>query len=178
MLIGFVEPVDSTLAVPADARGPTDRYGFERLRSFIKRYRVGHVVCRCDQEKALVAAIEKIFFIVRIPPNFIVSQKSCAVSAVERWPILPQFQQHSHEAAVWSREPQIQHGDIVSQRASALQLNAAESMLDKSLRNVTEDALETSDSSSSSNMPGRMATLKPRRPQERLSKEPGFQIHF
>ena len=55
---------------------------------------------------------------------------------------------------------------------------AAESMLDKSLRNVTEDALETSDSSSSSNMPGRMATLKPRRPQERLSKEPGFQIHF
>ena len=56
--------------------------------------------------------------------------------------------------------------------------NAAESMLDKSLRNVTEDALETSDSSSSSNMPGRMATLKPRRPQERLIKEPGFQIHF
>ena len=55
---------------------------------------------------------------------------------------------------------------------------AAESMLDKSLRIVSEDAVETSDSSSSSNMPGRMDTLKPRRPKDRLSKEPGFQIHF
>ena len=55
---------------------------------------------------------------------------------------------------------------------------AAESMLDKSLRIVSEDAVETSDSSSSSNMPGRMETLKPRRPKDRLSKEPGFQIHF
>ena len=55
---------------------------------------------------------------------------------------------------------------------------AAESMLDKSLRIVSEDALETSDSSSSSNMPGRMDTLQPRRPKDRLSKEPGFQIHF
>ena len=58
-------------------------------------------------------------------------QMKHAEHAVERWPIWPQFQQHSHEAAVWSREPQIQHGDIMSQRASALQLNAAESMLDK-----------------------------------------------
>ena len=54
---------------------------------------------------------------------------------------------------------------------------AAESMLDASLRIVSEDAVETtSDSSSSSNMPGRMDTLKPRRPRDRL--DPGFQIHF
>ena len=54
----------------------------------------------------------------------------------------------------------------------------ADSMLERAIKAVGDDSVETSDSSSSSNMPGRMDTLKPRRPKDRLSKDPGFQIHF
>ena len=57
----------------------------------------------------------------------------------------------------------------------------ADSMLEKAIKAVGDDSVETSDSSSSSslasNMPGRMATLGPRRPQERLNQDEGFQIH-
>ena len=57
---------------------------------------------------------------------------------------------------------------------------AANSMLERAIKAVGDDSVESSDSSSSSlgsNMPGRMATLRPRRPQERLNKDEGFQIH-
>ena len=57
----------------------------------------------------------------------------------------------------------------------------ADSMLEQAIKAVGDDSVETSDSSSSSslgsNMPGRMATLRPRRPQERLNQDEGFQIH-
>ena len=57
----------------------------------------------------------------------------------------------------------------------------ANSMLERAIKAVGDDSVEASDSSSSSslgsNMPGRMATLRPRRPQERLNKDEGFQIH-
>ena len=57
----------------------------------------------------------------------------------------------------------------------------ADSMLERAIKAVGDDSVETSDSSSSSSlgssMPGRMATLRPRRPQERLNKDEGFQIH-
>ena len=58
---------------------------------------------------------------------------------------------------------------------------AANSMLEMAIEAVGEDSLGTTSSSSStsldSSMPGRMATLRPRRPQEMLHRDQGFQIH-
>ena len=60
---------------------------------------------------------------------------------------------------------------------------AANSMLEMAIEAVGNDSLGTSETSSSSStsldssMPGRMATLRPRRPQEMLHRDQGFQIH-
>ena len=59
-LVGKIEPTGSTLVVPMDVKGPTDQYGCEKLKSFIKTHRTELLVCKSDQEHALVAQIEKI----------------------------------------------------------------------------------------------------------------------
>ena len=65
VLIGKLKPVGtnsgSTVAVPVNAEGPTDQYGFYKLRAFIRNHNVGQIVCRCDRERSLVAAIEHVY---------------------------------------------------------------------------------------------------------------------
>ena len=59
-LVGKIEPTGSTLVVPMDVKGPTDQYGCKKLKSFIKTHRIELLVCKSDQEHALVAQIEKV----------------------------------------------------------------------------------------------------------------------
>ena len=58
------------------AKGPTDQYGFEKLRAFIRSHNVDQVVCRCDQENALVAAIEHVVDSLRREGFQLVFEKS------------------------------------------------------------------------------------------------------
>ena len=43
-----------------NAKGPADQYGFGKLRAFVCNHNVGQMLCRCDQENSLVAAIEHV----------------------------------------------------------------------------------------------------------------------
>ena len=59
-LVGKIEPIGSTLVVPMDVKEPTDQYGCEKRKSFIKTHRIELLVCKSDQEHALIAQIEKV----------------------------------------------------------------------------------------------------------------------
>ena len=50
----------STLAVPLNAKDPTDQYGLEKLKAFICSHKLGQIVCRYDRENVQVAAIENV----------------------------------------------------------------------------------------------------------------------
>ena len=78
--VGKLEPVGtnsgSTLVVPVNAKDPTGQYGFEKLRAFVCSHNVGQVVCRCDQENALMAAIEHVVVSLRREGFQLVFEKS------------------------------------------------------------------------------------------------------
>ena len=59
-LVCKIEPAGSTLVVPVDVKGPNDQYGCENLKSLIKTHRIELLVCKSDQDNALVANIDKV----------------------------------------------------------------------------------------------------------------------
>ena len=59
-LVGKIEPTGSTLVVPVEVKGPNDQYGCEKLKCCIKTHRIELLVCKSDQDNALVAKIEKV----------------------------------------------------------------------------------------------------------------------
>ena len=60
LLVGKIEPIGSTLVALVDSKSPADQHGYSRLRSFIKFHNVTNIVCKSDQERSLVAAIEAV----------------------------------------------------------------------------------------------------------------------
>ena len=55
-----MQSTGSTLVVPIDVKGPNDQSGCERLKKLIKTHRVQLLVCKSDQDNALVAKMEKV----------------------------------------------------------------------------------------------------------------------
>ena len=59
-LVGKMETTGSILIVPVGVKKPNDQYGCERLKSLTKTHRIELLVCKSNQDNALVAKIEQI----------------------------------------------------------------------------------------------------------------------
>ena len=58
VLVGVLEPANTTLACPVDMKGTEDEYGYKKLKEFVTFHGVRYLVCKSDQENALMAAVK------------------------------------------------------------------------------------------------------------------------
>ena len=60
ILVGALDPADTTLACPVEMKGAEDEHGYKRLKDFVAFHGVRYLVCKNDQENALVAMIRAV----------------------------------------------------------------------------------------------------------------------